>query len=439
MAIGAYVGVLALGMERTSYDVWGAMVVAPGLLLISWPLLAAAFRREDDGWVRRLIGIAFALKVLGALARWAVAFVLYDGTADASSYDARGAEIAEQFRSGIFGVDLGMEVVGTGFLIILTGVVYTAIGPTLLGGYLFFAWLGFWGLYFLYRAFCIAVPGGHHRRYALLVFLFPSMVFWSSGMGKEAFLTFCIGLATLGAARLLTGTRGAALPLALGLLGSAMVRPHMTAIAFVAVVAGFLFRRDLHRTALTPLARTVTLVVLVVAGVAIAGQAQEFLGVEDVSLQSVDEVRSETERNANADGAGSDFEPQVVNSPADFPAAALTVLFRPFPWEAGNLQALAAAAEGLVLLGLVVASWRRLQMVWRFRRGRPYVVLCLAYLLLFVYAFSTFGNFGLLARQRSLVYPFLMALVCLPTVAELRRRSRPRTPRPPPAREASLR
>jgi hypothetical protein len=199
-------------------------------------------------------------------------------------------------------------------------------------------------------------------------------------------------------------------------------------------VVGFLFRRDAHRTVLTPLVRVVTLVALAVVGFVIAEQTREFFGVEDVSLQSVDTVLHSTGNREL--GGGSDFAAQPVDSPADLPLATLTVLFRPFPWEAGNVQALATAVEGALLLCLTLASWRRLRVIPRFREGRAFVVLCLTYIGMFVYAFSTFNNFGLLARQRVLVYPLLVALLCLPTVAELRRRAAGSRARSLPSREA---
>ena len=49
-------------------------------------------------------------------------------------------------------------------------------------------------------------------------------------------------------------------------------------------------------------------------------------------------------------------------------------------------------------------------------RRSPYVVFCLVYSSAFIWAFSGFGNFGILARQRVLMIPFfLVLLLCLPT------------------------
>jgi hypothetical protein len=94
------------------------------------------------------------------------------------------------------------------------------------------------------------------------------------------------------------------------------------------------------------------------------------------------------------------------------PQAALTVLFRPYPWQANNVQTLIAAAEGFFLLVLTVYSWPRLRTVGR-RLRDPLVVACVVYTLEFVYAFSSFGNFGILTRERVQVFPFFLVLLSL--------------------------
>ena len=50
---------------------------------------------------------------------------------------------------------------------------------------------------------------------------------------------------------------------------------------------------------------------------------------------------------------GSEFAPVAVNSPLDLPWATVSVLFRPFVFEARNAQSVLAALEGTVLLVMV--------------------------------------------------------------------------------------
>ena len=201
-------GTMTWLMEHGSYDTWAAIPVVIGLLVISVPLLRHATSIEEDPRIARLLWWAFGLKLLGALPRYAVAFGVYDGQADAAAYSRIGGALARQFRNGDFVIDLGRRVQGTGFIEIVTGAVYTVTGATDIGGFFVFAWMGFWGLYLFHRAFVRACPDGDHWRYALLVFLLPSLLFWPSSIGKEAWMCLGLGLVAYAGSRMLTGARG---------------------------------------------------------------------------------------------------------------------------------------------------------------------------------------------------------------------------------------
>jgi hypothetical protein len=56
--------------------------------------------------------------------------------------------------------------------------------------------------------------------------------------------------------------------------------------------------------------------------------------------------------------------------------------------------------------------------------------------LVFVYAFSSFSNFGLLARQRVQALPFLLVLYALPEYQTLPRRTRKKARRAVPRSRA---
>ena len=224
-AVLGYVVVLSLAMQRLSYDIWGALVVAPLLLVATIPLLARAARREADPWVLRILVAALLAKMLGAVVRYAVTFDLYAGRADAGGYHGSGRRIAAAFWGGNLDEVLPQEVpnlVGTEFMRLATGIVYVVTGPTKLGGFLVFAWLSFLGLYWCYRAFRIGFPEGDARRYAILVLFMPSLLYWPSSIGKEAWMLFTLGLASLGVAMVLRGRGGGYPVLALGLAGTAL-------------------------------------------------------------------------------------------------------------------------------------------------------------------------------------------------------------------------
>jgi hypothetical protein len=68
-------------------------------------------------------------------------------------------------------------------------------------------------------------------------------------------------------------------------------------------------------------------------------------------------------------------------------------------------------------MALVALTLRALRRILRaIRRGRqlPYVMYCLGALLVFIIAFSGFSNFGILARERSVIQPLFLVFLALP-------------------------
>ena len=150
-----------------------------------------------------LIVVALVVKLAASFVRYFVAFSLY-GSGDATLYDSAGTEIAESFHRGELSLtDLLALRQGTRFIDDLTGLIYALTGPSRLGGFLVYSFIGFWGLFLFHRAARIGLPEGSQRRYALLVFFLPSLVFWPSSIGKEAVMMLSLGLCAYGAARIL--------------------------------------------------------------------------------------------------------------------------------------------------------------------------------------------------------------------------------------------
>ncbi|HEX2699146.1 MAG TPA: hypothetical protein VHM89_02950 [Acidimicrobiales bacterium] len=414
-AVGAYMAFLSWAVENSGYDTWGGVLVATAVLLASLPVVRYLARREADPRVARLLPWALALKLGASLIRLAITFGVYDGVADATTYHSAGQLLAPLYRRGDFSADIG-PLVGTGFVKALTGVVYAVIGATRLGGFVVFSWFGFWGLYLFYRAFCVACPEGDQWRYARLVFLLPSLLFWPSSIGKEAWMTLALGMATYGAARILTRARGGFAALAAGGLAMMAVRPHVAIILVVSLVPAYLFRRPpAGGSILGPVAKIGGILLLGVILAVAVGEASELFGLQDrfdaeAVSQVLERANEQTAVAGSAFGTGStDF------SPSAFPRELMSVLFRPYPWEAGNALAFAASIEGTFLLGLMVVCRGRLVGAVRSILRTPYVVLCLVYAVLFIYGFSSFANFGVLTRQRVQVFPYLLVLLALPS------------------------
>lgn len=411
------VGLLVL-MERDTYDTWGALLVGPALVLISLPMLRAQARRESRRGIFVLLVVALLVKLSGALVRDYFAFEVYEGAADAGAYHEHGARFYDDFRVGDFEGDPTAPE-GTRFINFLITLVYAIIGPTRLGGFLVFSWMGFVGLFLFYRAFTIALPREGARSYAWLLFFLPSLVYWPSSIGKEAWMMLALGVVAFGTARVLVGSTWRGLMIGgLGLWLSALVRPHMAGIAGVALAAGFLLRRPRpeHRE-LAPVVKGLSVAVFVVLAAVLVVRADEWLRQSGVDLdQGVDSALAEiTDRTSQG---GSEFVPSVLQSPLRAPVAIVTVLFRPLVFEAHNVQAFVAALEGTFLLGLSLLRVRGLLGALRSLRAHPYVGFAIAYVALFVLSFSSLANFGILVRQRTLLLPVFMVLLAFRTRPE---------------------
>jgi hypothetical protein len=212
----------------------------------------------------------------------------------------------------------------------------------------------------------------------------------------------------------------------LGLAATAVVRPHIAAALFVGLFAAVLVRKSPHRsTPTSPLVRLGGLAVLLAVGFLVVGRAASFLQVESVSVSNIDAAMEQQHKRTNQ--GGSEFTPVTVTSPVDLPWATVSVLFRPFAFEAHNAQSMLAALEGTVLLVMAARSLPRSGPQLRNIRNQPYLILCIVYTLLFVYAFSSFSNFGILTRQRVQVLPFVLVFLALPLQRERRPRPTHRT------------
>lgn len=409
-----YVVGLLIAMETSTYDTWGGWLVAPVLVLVTIPILARQARREGDRSLFWLLALALLIKLAGALVFHFVAYDLYDGIADAVGYHEGGVKLAEQFRAGNYDPGVG-SLTGVAFIRVLAGIVYTIIGTTKFGGYLVFSWFGFLGIFLFYRAFTIAVPDGRARTYARLVFFLPSLAFWPSSIGKEAWMMLGLGVAAFGAARALSGRTWRGLMIAgLGMWMAAQVRPHMAALIGVGLAVGYVVRRPREELRqLAPIAKALSIAVVAVVAAVVVVRAERFLsGVGVDTERGVAGVQSSI--TVRSSGGGSQFAPSILQSPTQVPNAVLTVLFRPLPFEAHNFQALAASLENafLLIFTLVRIPWGFAAL--RSMRRQPYVAMALAYTAMFIVAFSSFSNFGNLVRQRVQLLPFFVALLCIP-------------------------
>jgi hypothetical protein len=342
-----------------------------------------------------------------------VANVFYGGVADFNAYHNEGAQLAVQFSHGTYKLPPG-RIVGLEFVKIITGAIYTVTGISELAATFVYAFIGFLGLFLFYRAFCIAFPGGSRRRYAAFIFLWPTVLFWTSAISKDALMALALGASAYGAARVLRSLPLGFTIVAAGSMLGILVRPWMPLMFCAGLACAYAVRRPKRPTASSRIVKFAALALLLVFGLFLAGRTSSALRVESLNASTVNQVLNRTTAigaaNRGKYGNGSHFA--ISRNPLKFPISAFTVLFRPLPFEASGVTSLGASMESLILLGIVYLAFRPalIPAARNFFR-EPYVVLIAAYLLLGVFVFSAISDFGDLVRQRAQMLPFLFMLL----------------------------
>jgi len=422
-------------MAAAPYDIWGVLVVVPVVAVIGTAIVRRSFSRGFPQ-LQRAAMVGLLAKLAGTLARYWVANDAYGGLSDSNGYHDAGRLIAGNFHDGYVSI-IGLipHTRGTLFIHELTGFVYTIVGSSKLAGFVWFGLMGYTGVLLCVKAAYIAIPSMHSPNYAWLCFLMPSVVFWPSSVGKEAWMSLTLGMISMGTALLFRGSHALAASgwIAGGAVLSAMVRPHMAAIWLGAMAlalaigliagTGLRIHRSRFRTLLVG-------VVALVAVVMVGKMAVNYLapGSEDNGsvTQQVSGLLTMTESRTGQ--GGSAFTPVAVAGPLDYPEAIWRTLTRPLLYEADGLTTLLPALEMTGFVLLLAFSWRRLAAIPRLLTRRPFVLYNLLILVMFGLAFSTFANLALLVRQRSLVMPAMLLMPCVPLRSGAHGQRGPATP-----------
>jgi hypothetical protein len=419
--VAAYIALLVVVMERGTWDQWGGMVVLPVILLVSLPMFARQARREGDSRVFWILFAFLAVKMVASTFRYLHAFHISESGSDARQYDGQATEIALRFLDGDYTTGLS-GLTESNWMRFFTALIYTALRPSVLAAFFVYAWMAFLGTYFFYRAFVLAVPDGDRRAYARWLFLLPSVLFWPSSIGKEAWMMFGLGIAAFGAAkvfreRMIPGI----LVCAAGLGLAAIVRvPFAAAMGVGFVVAAVIRRRESRsdRPRL-PFSRLASFGVFAAISLVLISSMGEYLSRSGLSGLSVDEIIiSSTDTTGQG---GSEFDPSPITNPITAVTGIVTVLFRPFITEANTPEAIGAAIEGSVLALVALLRWRSFGAAIVAIRRVPYMAFALLYSAGTIFMLSAVANFGILVRTRTLLYPTVLALMCFLPSARMRR------------------
>jgi hypothetical protein len=389
---------------------WSGLVVYLVVVLVLMVVLyQGVLKRIDPTFPSSLFVLACLTKLLSSVARYWMVFDLYDGTADSPLYYKHGEILAQYFKAFDFSV-IGTYAVrgeGTTGLAYVTGFLFTIMPVSMSGAFFFFSALALTGATLCYCAARVAWPEANLRYYTLCVFFLPSMLFWTSSLGKDAWILCWSGVAVFGWATFIRQRRFAGIVwITIALLMIQLVRPHIAAFIALSIGAAYLLYSTRGKQ---------SLVTWIVGAVAVAGVGYfmvqggaEFLKLEDLSVDSL-EARVEEQQQRTTKG-GSSYEPISLFTPTGVIEGLITTAIRPFPWESDSGAMLLTSLE---TLGWLLFCWIQRRALWhrlRTIRSDPVAAFALFYSVAMLLALTSIGNFGIIARQRVMALPFLWML-----------------------------
>lgn len=364
-------------------------VIAAFLLLLSiqfWPVPSAHKRVLSVLWIIR-IGVA-----MGFMLAYEAGYGL-----DANVYYARGIHLNDPWARFAFGQGTFNVTAIVGLMAALTKA-YTAIK-------LMFSFIGLLAIYVFYRAVKLAL-GKEAIELLYLLGVFPSILFWSSILGKDPVTLLGIAIFCYGAVGLIAGH---------GLKMLVYVIAGLALASFIRVWLGFVFLTPLLASMVlagrsSPVVKagflmlTVPLFLFTVQGFA-----------ERFSLETAEDLVARTDQISQAwahggsalkiEGGFGSLQEMVLF----VPVGAFTALFRPLPGEILNPFGMLAGIENAILLGLIVAGLFRHGFAWL---RQPILLWAVLTLIAWsaIYGFASYQNLGTAFRFHVQVAPTLLML-----------------------------
>ena len=403
------VGVLLLSMAPPWLDLVERLQSGPGFALerpkvdyLTGTLWALALTVVVAVWgkmvrLQRPLLLAWAAKVVIAQ----VAMPFYDFTYGLDPDGYFGNAASSGFSPS--GLELGQ---GTTNMHQLVWVHVRWLSSSFSATRLSFALLGLISVFLVYRA-GVAILGRENKRLFYVLALTPSILFWSSILGKDPVSLFSVSCYLYGAATWYRSRRASSLPwVALGVCVALFLRVWLGPILLLpfAVLATFEVRSGFAR--LLCVAAAVATLVL---GPAVIQTAS----AHDVS-SSAGVLQTASDVSQSFDAGGSSRDVREIRTFSDLtvfaPLGIFTVLFRPLPGEVRNVFGTLAGVENLLLLFVAIRA------VARTRVGdlRDPIVLWLGSILLMwglVYSVAASQNLGTASRYRLEITPLLIGFL----------------------------
>jgi len=302
---------------------------------------------------------------------------------------------------------------GTIFLVKFVHFLRDTIGGSYFEYFLLFQSFGFIGIVLLTRLISTLqyegnVPSSHSP---LLVFFLPSMYFWTVAIGKDAPLFLGTSLAAWSAMKLVARWPFFLLSLAI----MVPIRPHIAFIAAIALMLSLVLDNRQH-----VVLRMLFLSTAAIGSFYLISTVSSTLSVDATDPNAVIEFFHRQQDLSK-------YAPGTTSVRGNFIVRLLSLLFRPFFFDAHGFFGIISSFENLVFVVGMIALMRNFTFMRRYIASSFFAKYCFFFTaILTVLLAQVYYNVGLGLRQRVMVYPTLLPLliVALAVTAEAKRRRR---------------
>lgn len=287
---------------------------------------------------------------------------------------------------------------GTAFMNAFNYIPANVMGMSFLSNIMFYSLLGFIGITYFFLIAVRTIPYNKIiNGYVLfpLIFFLPNLHFWSAGVGKDTILFLCIAMFTYALMKPFQRIPLLIIPILLSLA----IRPHITLFLMVGFGLAYVLGGKV-----SPFQRFLFSAIMIGIGVAILPSVMEFAKIEEASVEGFDKFATNKAAALSRGHTGSAID--ISSYP--FPLKVLTFWFRPFFFDARNLNGLIASLENLVIVIVFVKAMRS-GPISAFKAA-PFVIKGLViFLVVGTLAFSqSLGNMGIMIRMRNMFLPGLI-------------------------------
>jgi len=275
-----------------------------------------------------------------------------------------------------------------------------------------FAFFGFLGSWYFYRAVVVALGREYPPAFYLLTFC-PSIIFWSSTLGKDPLMFLFIGLYAYGGTLWLVQKRMTAFWfMGAGIFFVSLVRPWIGIIGVAVFLAASLLEKSRPWQ--------VALIALI-GGLGMVHYWENItqtwgdIVIAEFLQQRAKGVEMTTQSSGGSGAALPDFE--GGSAPMIVLLVIFSGLFRPLPFDITNPFTALAAAENTIVLWLALVAIYRFRLVYL---RDPLVLWPLLFSLMWaaVYGLVVMANFGTGVRYKLQTWPFLLMVITLLTHRE---------------------